>query len=233
MNQILPFISNKIFTNVTPRYSTKTLIQKLHIWFILKHFRYFRNFYSSHSPSSFLVEFSLSDIHPTTISQPFARTFFCSWSFSPAPVISFNRANSSSSTRKMTSKTIMKSTSSQTNTTVPSYNAHSLKAAIFKTLALKVGNELNNGTIAPPTRRAFFKIKYNVFSLSSKRFLLNSTIDSTFPDPMLLYVKRNLTMSLFYLIRHLMRTIVTSYTPCKKLLMLLTKFSKILDFSND
>ena len=109
MNQILPFISNKIFTNVTPRYSTKTLIQKLHIWFILKHFRYFRNFYSSHSPSSFLVESSLSDIHPTTFSHPFARTFFCSRSFKPATVNSFNRVNSSSSTTTMTSKTTMKS----------------------------------------------------------------------------------------------------------------------------
>ena len=59
----------------------------------------------------------------------------------------------------MDSKTIMKSTPSQTNTTVPSYNAH----------ALKVGNELNNGTIAPSTRRAFFKIMYNIFLLSSKK----------------------------------------------------------------
>ena len=63
----------------------------------------------------------------------------------------------------------MKSTSSQTNTTVPSYNALSLKTAIFKTLALEVGNELNHGTISPSTRRAFFKIMYNVFLLSSKK----------------------------------------------------------------
>ena len=69
----------------------------------------------------------------------------------------------------MNSKTILKSTSSQTNTAVPSHNAHSLKAALFKTRALKVGNELNNGTIAPSTRRAFFKIMYNVFLLSSKK----------------------------------------------------------------
>ena len=69
----------------------------------------------------------------------------------------------------MASKTIMKSASSQTKTTVPSYNAHSLNAAIFKTLALEVGNELNNGTIAPSTRHAFFKRMYNVFLLSSKK----------------------------------------------------------------
>ena len=69
----------------------------------------------------------------------------------------------------MNSKTIMKSASYQTNTTVTLYNARSLKAAIFKTLALKVGNELNNGTIAPSTRRAFFTIMYNAFLLSSKK----------------------------------------------------------------
>ena len=83
----------------------------------------------------------------------------------------------------------MKSTSSQTNATIPSYNARSLKAAMFKTLALKVGNELNIGTIAPSARRPFFKIMYNVFLLPSKRFFLNSTIDFIFRDPMLLYKK--------------------------------------------
>ena len=61
------------------------------------------------------------------------------------------------------------STSGQTNQTDPSFNAHSLKAAICKTLALKIGNEINNDTIAPSTRRAFFKILYNIFLLSSKK----------------------------------------------------------------
>ena len=67
------------------------------------------------------------------------------------------------------SKTTMKSTSRLTNTTVSLYNPHSLKAAIFKTLALKIGNELNNGTIAPSTRQAFFKSMYNSFLLTSKK----------------------------------------------------------------
>ena len=66
------------------------------------------------------------------------------------------------------SKTTTKSTSSQTNVTSQTINAHSLKAAIFKTLALEKGNELNNGSIAPSTRRAFFKILYNIFLLSTK-----------------------------------------------------------------
>ena len=133
------------------------------------------------------MDSSLSDIQSISFSHPFAKTFFCSRPFSPAAVISFSRVVSSSSTTTMKSKTIMKSTSSHTNTTVPSYNAHSLKAAIFKTLALKVGNELNNGTIAPSIRRAFFKIIYDVFFyFRQKRFLLNTTIDFTFRDPMLL-----------------------------------------------
>ena len=44
-----------------------------------------------------------------------------------------------------------------------------MKAAIFKTLALKIGNELNHGTISPSIRQADFEIMYNVFSLSSKK----------------------------------------------------------------
>ena len=71
------------------------------------------------------------------------------------------------------------------------------------------------------------------FYFRQERFFLNSTIVITFQDPMLLYVKRNLTKSLFYLIHHLIRTLFTSYTPCKKLLMLSTMPSKIMDFSND
>ena len=82
----------------------------------------------------------------------------------------------------MTSKTIMKSTSSQTNTTVPSYNAHSLKAAIFETLALKVGNELNNGTIAPSTRPAFM-IMSNVFLLPSKKIPFEQYYRLHLPGP--------------------------------------------------
>ena len=89
----------------------------------------------------------------------------------------------------MNSKTKMKSTFSQTNATIPSYSAHSLKAAIFKTLALKVGNELNNGTIVPSTRRAFFKKMYNVFLLSSKMIPFEKYYRlHLFRDPMLLYV---------------------------------------------
>ena len=63
----------------------------------------------------------------------------------------------------------MKSISTQTNQTVSPYNPHSLKAAILKTIALKLGNESNHGTISPSTRQAFFKIMYNVFLLPSKK----------------------------------------------------------------
>ena len=52
---------------------------------------------------------------------------------------------------------------------VSSVNGYSLKAPIFKTLALKIGNEINNGTIAPSTCRAFIKILFNIFLLSSKK----------------------------------------------------------------
>ena len=100
---------------------------------------------------------SLSVVHPTFFSHLFSWTFFCLRPFSPAPVVSINCLFPSSSTAAMTSKKIMKSASSQTNTIVPSSQC-----------TIKVGNELNNGTIAPSTRRAFFKIIY-VFLLSSKK----------------------------------------------------------------
>ena len=63
------------------------------------------------------------------------------------------------------------STSSETNQTVSSFNAHSLRAEIVKTLSLNFGNDINNGTIAPSTRRAFFKRLHNIFFLYSKKIL--------------------------------------------------------------
>ena len=69
----------------------------------------------------------------------------------------------------MNSSTTMESISTQTNNTVSSCNPQSLKAAIFKTFAPKIGNELNLGTIFPSTRQAFFKIMYKVFLVSSKK----------------------------------------------------------------
>ena len=129
----------------------------------------FRNFYSSHSPFSFFVSPSLSVVHPSALRHFFSRTFCSPRSFGSATsVVSINCLFSSSSSTAMNSSKTIKPISNHTNNTVPSYNPHSLKAAI-KTLALKIGNGLNNGTISPSTRKAFFKIMYNVFSLSSKK----------------------------------------------------------------
>ena len=77
----------------------------------------------------------------------------------------------------MTSKTKTVPTSSQPITSVAIFNIHILITAIFKTLALKLGNEHNNGIIYISTRRAFFKIMYNVFSAFYKKYPLNSLID--------------------------------------------------------
>ena len=115
------------------------------------------------------MAFSFSVVHPTSFRHLFSWTFFCPRHFSQAPVVSINCLLSSSSSATMTSSKTMKSISTQTNQTVSSYNPHSLNAATFKTLALKLGNELNHGTIFPSTRQAFFKIMYNVFLLSSKK----------------------------------------------------------------
>ena len=173
-----------------------------------------------------------SDIHSTSFNHAFARTFFCSRPFSPATAISFNRVVFSSSTTPMNPKT-MKSTSSQTNTTVPSYNALSLKAAIFKTFALEVGNELNHGTISPSTRTAFFKIMYKVFLLSSKKNPLNNIIASMFLALPLQSVRQNQMTSLFSLIHPLIRTTFIFYMLFKTPSMLLMNSSNILGSFNN
>ena len=54
------------------------------------------------------------------------------------------------------------STSSQTNQTVSSFNVHSLTAGILKTLALKIGNDINDGTIAPSTRRSLYDLSSKI-----------------------------------------------------------------------
>ena len=158
-------ISNKIFADSIKRFDTKLAPN----WFTFKKVRCFRNFYSSHSPSSFLVASSRSIVHPTYFSHLFSWIFFCPRPFSPAPVVSINCLLISSSSATMNSSKTMKSISTQTNQTVSSYNSHSLEAAIFKTLALKLGNELNHCTISPSTRQAFFKNMYNDFLISTKK----------------------------------------------------------------
>ena len=83
---------------------------------------------------------SLSVVHSTTFRHLLSMTFFRSRPLSSATsAVSFYFLFSSSSTAAMTSpsKKTMKSTSSQINTTFTSNNAHSLKAAVFKTLALQ------------------------------------------------------------------------------------------------
>ena len=45
---------------------------------------------------------------------------------------------------------------------------HSLKAAIFHTMAYKMSLEINKGNITPPTRRSFLKVLYNVCQIKKK-----------------------------------------------------------------
>ena len=114
---------------------------------------------------------SFSVVHPTTLRHFLSRTFCSPRPFSSATsVVSVHCLFSSSSSATMTtSKITMKSISSQTNTTVLLYNPDSSKVAIFKTLALKIGNKLKHGTIALQPAKLFFKIMHNIFSLSSKK----------------------------------------------------------------
>ena len=45
---------------------------------------------------------------------------------------------------------------------------HSLKAAIFHTMAYKMSLEINKGNITLPTRRSFLKVLYNVCQIKKK-----------------------------------------------------------------
>ena len=45
---------------------------------------------------------------------------------------------------------------------------HSLKAAIFHTMAYKMSLEINKGDITLPTRRSFLKVLYNVCQIRNK-----------------------------------------------------------------
>ena len=46
---------------------------------------------------------------------------------------------------------------------------HSLRAAIFDTMAYKTSLEINKGNITLPTRRSFLKILYNVCQIKKKQ----------------------------------------------------------------
>ena len=51
------------------------------------------------------------------------------------------------------------------------FKVHSLKVAIFHSMAYKMSLEINNGTVTLPTRRSFLKVFYNVCQIKKK--LLN------------------------------------------------------------
>ena len=106
----------------------------------------------------------------------------------------------------------MKSISTQTNNTVSPYNPHSLKAAIFKTLALKLGNELNHGTISPSTVKHFSKLSIMSFFSLPERYSSNSIIACMFLALQTQSVRQNPTTSLFSLIRLLIR--ITLFFTC-------------------
>ena len=46
---------------------------------------------------------------------------------------------------------------------------HSLKAAIFHTMAFKLSLEINNNKITPKSLIAFFKVLYNVTQIKKKK----------------------------------------------------------------
>ena len=55
---------------------------------------------------------------------------------------------------------------------------HSLKAAIFHTMAYKLSLEINKNKITPKTIIAFLKVLYNVAQIKTKKLLSTSTSHS-------------------------------------------------------
>ena len=162
----------------------------------------------------FFVASSISVVDPTSSSYFHPFVFFHPRPLNSATaVVPLHCLFSSSSTAAMTSKTNMKSTSKQT---VSSSIAHSLKTAIFKTLALKIDNEISNGTIAPSTRRAFFKILYNIFVLYSKKIIFEKYYRIHLRGTRIA-VCETTAMSLSSIELLLNKIISISSMPCKKL----------------
>ena len=55
---------------------------------------------------------------------------------------------------------------------------HSLKAAIFHTMAHKMSLEINKGNITIPTRRSFLKVFHNVCQIKKNASVSNNITES-------------------------------------------------------
>ena len=67
---------------------------------------------------------------------------------------------------------------------------HSLKAAIFHTMAYKLSLEINNNKITPKSLIAFLKVLYNVAQIKKNTLHLNNIQGFMSPDQKLPFVKR-------------------------------------------
>ena len=62
-------------------------------------------------------------------------------------------------------------------------NAHSLKAAIFHTMAFKLSLEIDNENIIDPTERSFVKVLYNVRKIKKKQINFEQYTHLHLDDP--------------------------------------------------
>ena len=88
---------------------------------------------------------------------------------------------------------------------------HSLKAAIFHTMAYKFSLEINKNKLTPKPLIAFLKVLFNVAQIKKKKSLSNSTPEFIWLAQKSLFAKLHQTLSLFQ-IPHLHQRINTS-TP--------------------
>ena len=104
---------------------------------------------------------------------------------------------------------------------------HSLKAAIFYTMAFKLSLEINKNKITPKCLIAFLKVLYNVTQIKKKKLHLSNTRESTLKDPKMQFAKRH-PMLFSSQIPPLLQRINTSVLLSKKPLTLLIICLKIL-----
>ena len=74
---------------------------------------------------------------------------------------------------------------------------HSLKAAIFHTMAYKLSLEINKNKITPKTIIAFLKVLYNVAQIKTKKKLLNSILAFIWLDQKSQFARRHLMLFSF------------------------------------
>ena len=106
--------------------------------------------------------------------------------------------------------------------------AHSLKAAIFHTMAYKLSLEINTNKITSKSLITFLKVLYNVAQIKKKRITFEKYSRLHVAGPKIAI--RETASNVVFVLNPQSRPKISIFTlPYKKLLMHLMKCSKVLD----